>query len=203
MTGTRLLEQSGFAVGPHGAWEVHGKPVTLTLAWASDDPWSAATGPIIAAQLVAAGFSVVSDPVPSAQLFSAVLPAGSFDLAVVPVAATAFPSALASDFSLAPALNGGATPRDYSGFEDTKIDTLFTQAEQNLDAPDAGAVYHQIDQDLWLDMPTLPLFAEPTVVVWSASLGNVSDDPGGLGPMWGVRLWQALGAAPTTTTTTP
>ena len=41
-------------------------------------------------------------------------------------------------------------------------------------------------------MPTLPLFAEPTLLVWSASLSGVSDDPGGLGPLWNMRLWALL-----------
>ena len=196
VTGTKLLQQSGLTLTPHGVWMTHGKPVTLVLVWAGDDPWSAATGPVIAAQLVAAGFSVVSDPVPSAQLYGSVLPTGSFDLAVVPVAASAYPSTMGDVFSSSPALSGGAVPEDYSGFVDPKIDTLFTQAVQNLDPPAALGVYHQIDEQLWLDMPTLPLFAEPTVVVWSTSLANVGDDPGGLGPLWGMRLWATLAPAP-------
>jgi len=200
VTGTRLLEQSGFTLGAHGTWTLHARPATLTLVWAGDDPWSAAAGPIVAAQLVAAGFSVVSEPVPAAQLLGTVLPTGSFDLAVVPVAATPYVSAMGAVFSLSPAITGGAVSQDYGGFDDPRIDTLFTQAVQNLDTPGAMATYRQIDQDLWLEMPTLPLFAEPTVVVWSASLANVSDDPGGLGPLWSMRLWTALGPAPTTTT---
>ncbi len=188
-TSARLLDQSGFALDGRGGWTVHGKPVSLDLAWAEDDPWSAAVGPIVAAQLVAAGFDIVATPVPASQLYATTLPTGAFDLALVPVDATAYPSALGTVFSSSPAIIGGAQSEDWSGFDDPKIDALFTQAAQELAPPRAHQIYQQIDQDLWTAMPTLPLFAEPTMLVWSAALAGVGDDPGGLGPLWNVRQW--------------
>jgi peptide/nickel transport system substrate-binding protein len=200
-TGSRLLEQGGLSLDTRGTWSVRDKAVSLDLAWASDDPWSAATGPIIAAQLVAAGFEVVSDPMSSSQLFGTVLPQGDFDLAVLPVDAGAYPSAIAGVFSTSPAITAGTTSQDYSGFDDPKIDALFVQAVQQLAPPQAQAIYGQIDQDLWTDMPTLPLFAEPTVLVSSASVSGVRDDPGGLGPLWNARSWVLLAPQRTRSTT--
>ena len=193
---THLLEQGGLAADARGTWSMHGKPVSLTIVWADDDPWSAAAGPIVAAQLVAAGFNVVATPVPAAALYGLVLPAEAFDLALVPVDAGAYPSALGDVFSTSPAVTGVAVSEDWTGFDDPKIDTLFSQAVQELAPPSAHVIYQQIDQALWSAMPTLPLFAEPTVLVWSSSLTGVIDDPGGLGPLWNVRLWALLAAAP-------
>ncbi len=181
---TRLLQQSGFVSDAHGSWTRGGKPVSLNIVWAADDPWSAAVGPIVVAQLVAAGFDVVATPMPTAQLVGTALPSGDFDLALVPVSSAAFPSALANVFSTSPALTGGAQSQDWSGFEDPKVDTLFAQAVQDLAPPSAQLIYQQIDKALWTAMPTLPLFAEPTMLVWSSSLSGVGDDPGGLGPLW-------------------
>ncbi len=191
----RLLEQSGFTTDARDTWSSHGKPVTLNIVWAADDPWSAAVGPIVAAQLVAAGFDVAATPMSSAQLYGTALPGGAFDLALVPVEQSAYPSALGNVFSTSPAVTGAAVSADWSGFDDPKIDALFSQAVEDLAPPSAHAIYQQIDQALWLSMPTLPLFAEPTILVWSSSLAGVGDDPGGLGPMWGVRLWALRGAA--------
>jgi peptide/nickel transport system substrate-binding protein len=192
----RLLQQGGLAPDAQGTWSKNGAPLTLALAWADDDPWSAATGPVVAAQLVSAGFDVVAEPLPGAQLAGSVLPGGAFDLAVVPVDVGAYPSAMGNVFSTAPAITAGAPSRDFSGFEDPKVDTLFAQAVQQLAPPQAAALYQQIDQLLWSEMPTLPLFAEPTLLVWSASVSGVSDDPGGLGPFWSVRQWARLAPAP-------
>jgi peptide/nickel transport system substrate-binding protein len=202
VTAEHLLAQSGLTFDARGTWSLHGKAVSLDLVWASDDPWSAATGPIIAAQLVSAGFDVVENPVPSAQLFASVLPSGAFDLAVVPVDATAYPSAMGAVFSTSPAIIGAGTQKDFSGFDDAKVDSLFTQASQQLAAPSAQAIYRQIDQDLWVSMPTLPLFAEPTMLVTWATVANVTDDPGGIGPLWSLRLWTLLAPEHTRSTTT-
>jgi ABC-type transport system substrate-binding protein len=85
--------------------------------------------------------------------------------------------------------------QDWTGFDDPKIDALFTQAEQDLSANQAGAIYQEIDQDLWLDMPTLPLLAEPDFVAFSASVSGVQSDPGGLGALWDMNDWAPLVAA--------
>jgi ABC-type transport system substrate-binding protein len=95
--------------------------------------------------------------------------------------------------------------QDWGGFDDPAVDALFTQAQQNLSANQAGATYQQIDQDLWQDMPTFPLFAEPNFVAFSASLFGVQDDPGGLGALWQMNEWAPLvgaPASPSATTTT-
>jgi peptide/nickel transport system substrate-binding protein len=195
VTSAHLLEQSGFTMDVHGTWSLHAKPVSLNLVWAVDDPWSAAVGPIVAAQLVAAGFDVVSTPESTAQLYGTTLPTGAFDLALVPVDASAYPSSLGDVFSTSPSITGGTQSADWSGFDDPKIDALFTQAVQELAPPRAHAIYQQIDQDLWTAMPTLPLFAEPTMLVQSSSLSGVTNDAGGLGPLWSVRLWTLSGPA--------
>jgi peptide/nickel transport system substrate-binding protein len=190
-----LLEQGGLTVDDSGTWSSHGKAFDIELVWASDDPWSEATGPIIAAQLVAAGVAVTADPLPAAQLYGTVLPSGAFDVALVPVATGAYPSAMASEFSTSPALARGGANLDYSGFDDPRIDGLFTQAMQELDTPSAQSIYNQIDQALWTSMPALPLYAEPTMLVSSAAVANVSDDAGGLGPLWSMRLWTRMAPA--------
>ncbi len=185
----KLLAQGGLVANAQGTWTLHGTPVTLEFVWASDDPWSEAVGPLIAAELVTAGFDVSTDPVPSATLIGTVLPQGDFDLALVPVAAGIYPTSMAQDFSTATTANGTGVAPDWSGFDDPKVDTLFTAAAQDLNAATAQSTYQQIDQDLWSEMPSLPLFAEPTLLVSSTSVDGVQDDPGALTPLWDISQW--------------
>ena len=194
-TAARLLEQGGLLADARGTWTSHGHPLDLVVAWAFDDPWSAATGPLVVGELVGAGFDVTSRPTTSDDLNAAVLRSGAFDLALVPLDAGAFPSSLGGAFSTATTVTGGAS-RNWSGFDDPRVDALFVQAAQELAAARAQALYQQVDQALWSDMPTLPLFAEPSLLVWSSSLSQVIDDPGGVGPFWNLRLWTHLGAGP-------
>jgi ABC-type transport system substrate-binding protein len=192
-----FLAQGGLVADAHGTWTLHGAPVTLDLTWADDDPWSAAVGPLIAGQLVGAGFDVDTLPVSGSQLFDAVLPSGDFQLALVPVDATAYPSQLGGVFSSTVTAGSPGLAQDWTGFDDSKVDALFTQAEQDLSANQSGAMYQEIDTDLWLDMPTLPLLAEPDFVAFSASLVGFRDDPGGLGALWDMSEWAPLVAGPT------
>jgi peptide/nickel transport system substrate-binding protein len=203
--GNALLAQGGLVADAHGTWTQHGVPVTLDLTWSADDPWSAVVGPLVASQLVGAGFDVDANPVSGSQLTGSVLPSGSFQLALVPVEATAYPSQLGGVFSASATTGSTALSQDWGGFDDPAVDALFTQAQQNLSANQAGATYQQIDQDLWQDMPTFPLFAEPNFVAFSASLFGVQDDPGGLGALWQMNEWAPLvgaPASPSATTTT-
>ena len=191
----RALTAGGFVPDSRGEWTDHGSPVVLHLAWASDDPWSALVAPAIVTQLVDGGFEVSSEPTTSSNLLGAVLPAGGFDLALVPLPTGAFPSQLAPAFGAsAGAVSSALT--NWSGFDDPKIDALFAQAATQLAAAQDRQLYQQIDAELWAAMPTLPLFAEPDIVVWSTSLTHVKDDPGGLGPLWSATAWTVLGPAP-------
>jgi peptide/nickel transport system substrate-binding protein len=193
-----LLSAGGLVADAHGTWTLHGTPVTLDLTWSENDPWSSAAGPLLASQLVAAGFDVQTAPVTGSQLFDTVLPTGAFELALVPVQATAYPSQLGGVFSPTATVGSPSLAEDWTGFDDPKVDALFTQAQGQLSATEASATYQEIDQDLWQDMPTLPLFAEPDFLAFSASISGVRNDPGGLGVLWEMNQWAPLVAEPST-----
>ena len=194
-----LLGAGGLVTDADGTWTSHGTPVTLSLTWAEDDPWSAAAGPLVAAELEVAGFDVTTAPVTATELEGTILPAGAFQLALVPVEATAYPSQLGGAYSPTATTGSPALDADWSGFDDPQVDTLFAQAESELSATTAAALYQRIDRALWQEMPTLPLLSEPDFMAYSASLSGVHDDPGGLGPFWGLSGWARLVAAPSST----
>lgn len=183
----RLLAQAGIVPDPSGRQLRAGVPVTLTLAWAADDPWSALVGPAVAAQLEAAGFAVRAEPVPGATLTGSVLPGRGWDLALVPLPGQAYPSRLVPAYATALGSTGADQVRDWSGFDSPAIDALLTQARSDLSAVGAGSLYHQADQALWTAMPALPLFTEPGLVGWASDVANVVPDDGGAGVLWNAQ----------------
>jgi glutathione transport system substrate-binding protein len=194
-TASQLLTQGGLVATPAATWTLHGTPVSLRVAWASDDPFAAAAGPVVASQLEAAGFAVTSEPLSSTAL-SVALASGSFDLALAPVAASAYPTTMAKYFSTLEGGPGTGVSQDWSGFDDPKVDALFTSASRELAGQSAVALYQQIDQELWQELPTLPLFAEPQVLVSSVSLLGPRPNPGGSGLLWEAATWFYLVPAP-------
>ncbi|MDA8269288.1 MAG: ABC transporter substrate-binding protein [Actinomycetota bacterium] len=183
----RLLAGAGIVPDASGTLTRAGAPVPLTLTWAAGDPWSALVGPAIAGQLVAAGFDVISNPVPSASLTGSVLPGGGWDLALVPVPGQAYTSQLVQAYSTAFGSTGADQVHDWSGFESAAVDSVFTQAASDLYAVSAAALYRQADQALWTALPALPLFAEPSLVAWSSDLTGVVADDGGAGVLWNLQ----------------
>jgi peptide/nickel transport system substrate-binding protein len=194
-TANSFLVQGGLLSDASGTWTLHGAPVTLKLVWAEDDPWSAAVEPAVAAQLVGAGFDVSAVPLTSTQLIETVLPSGTFDLAIAPVETSAFPTETARYFTSTAAVSGSSADTDWSDFSDPKLDALLTQAAQTLGSNQSQPLYRQVDQELWADMSTLPLFAEPTLLVHSASVRGVQDDRSGLGPLYSFAQWFRIVAA--------
>jgi ABC-type transport system substrate-binding protein len=92
-------------------------------------------------------------------------------------------------------VTGPGASEDWSGFSDARLDALMTQAAQQLGSNQATPLYNQLDRELWVAMPTLPLFAEPTLLVNSAWVSGVQDDPGGLGPVFSAMSWFRVAAA--------
>ncbi len=190
-----LLADSGLRAGANNSWTLGGDRVVLDLRWAAQDSWSQLIAPTIEAELVDAGFEVRADPVPAQTLTASDLNGDNWDLALVPLAASAYPGKMAMDYSDSSAVIGAGPTTDYSGFDLPQVDTLFEQASQQLAEARAAPIYQQIDRLLWQQMPALPLFAEPTLLVVDSGLSGVEGDPSGPGPMWNAADWVRLGVS--------
>ena len=108
---------------------------------------------------------------------------------------------------LEPASAGaGAVTRDVTGFADPTVTSLFNEATAELNATAAVGLYNEIDTVLWQELPTLPLFQMPVVVVARSGVQNVTDSQTWAGVMWNAENWTVElnppSTAPTTTTTT-
>ena len=81
---------------------------------------------------------------------------------------------------------------DLGGFDDPSVNALFAQASRELSPVRSGPVYQEIDQILWKNMVSLPLFAEPTLTVTENTVQGPSADTGAPGLMWNAESWQVL-----------
>ncbi|MCU1491810.1 MAG: extracellular solute-binding protein family 5 [Acidimicrobiaceae bacterium] len=101
------------------------------------------------------------------------------------------------------AVQAGTVTRDVTGYQDPAVSALFDQAEQQLNPLSMESLYNQADSQLWLDLPTLPLFQVPVELVKSNLLVNVHESSTLAGPLYNAQNWAIqLPPPPTTTTTT-
>jgi peptide/nickel transport system substrate-binding protein len=74
-------------------------------------------------------------------------------------------------------------------FADPTVDALFQQAVGELDPAKAAAIANQIDQELWNQLPSIPLYQLPSFLAWRQDLLNVQHNPTAEGPFWNAGSW--------------
>jgi peptide/nickel transport system substrate-binding protein len=179
-----------------------GAPFQLHMVYDSTDPWATAVAPVIQSDLRAAGLDTTLDAVAGADQTGQVLAAGFADLAVVPQTFTPYMSQTMAWYTMLLGPPGKNGSRNWTNFSNAQFDATVTTASQQLNPNTAMTYYDQADTQLWDDMVSLPLFAEPTVLVWSRTVGGVNAMPRSTGLLWSAQLW-AVRVPQATNSTTP
>ncbi|MHB8262314.1 MAG: ABC transporter substrate-binding protein [Acidimicrobiales bacterium] len=197
-----------------GSWTLNGVPVVLNIAWDVNDPWAEQAGPLIASELFAAGFEVRTVPVSGTRLVRDILPSGGYSIALMPVKTSPFPSRMEGSYvplPVQPTVRGAAsvpgTPRRYpeygdglrqdlNSFFDPAAGILFSQAERHMNPMRSAPVYQQINDLLWHDMPSLPLFTVPVLTVHRNWISGIASDASGSGPFFDISEWQLFATVP-------
>jgi peptide/nickel transport system substrate-binding protein len=98
-----------------------------------------------------------------------------------------------------PGQNGS---QDWTNYSNTQFDQLVATASQQLNPNTAAVDYAQADTQLWDDMVGLPLFAEPSALIWNRDIGGVVPTPRSDSLLWYAQFW-AVRAPESTKSTTP
>jgi peptide/nickel transport system substrate-binding protein len=199
-----LIESAGLVKTPgvpyyHGAF---GTPFSLHMVYDAADPWAAAASSVIRSELVAAGLDTSVYPASSATQAGQILASGFADLSVLPVRSTPYLSQTVAWYTnlLGPPGKNGS--QNWTNFSNTQFDQLVETASQQLNPNTAATYYAQADTMLWDEMVSLPLYAEPSVLVWSRKVGGVTATPRSDALLWLGQLW-AVRVPQSTSNTTP
>ena len=74
-------------------------------------------------------------------------------------------------------------------YENEEVGTLFTEAIQTADREVTVEKTNEIDKVLWEDLPTIPLYAKPTLLPARETILNVVDNASTYGPLWNAVTW--------------
>jgi peptide/nickel transport system substrate-binding protein len=179
-----------------------GVPFTLHMMVDESDPWAASAAPTIRADLQAAGINTDIETATSASAAGEALAGGYADLALLPLTFSPFLSQTLAWYTTllgAPGKNGS---QDWTAYNNVQFEQLVESASQQLNADTAAGIYDQADTQLWDQMVSLPLYAEPAVLAWSRSVGGVVQESRGTSLLWYARYW-AVRQAESTSNTTP
>jgi peptide/nickel transport system substrate-binding protein len=198
-----LMTASGYARTAPGTWHNDfGLALTIHLVVDDGDPWAVAAAPILQGQLEAAGFAVALTNTPSEAAAGATLAAGSTDLALLPLTSSPFLSQSLAWYTTLLGSAGQDGSQDWTGYDNRAFNSLLTKASRQLGPTAAGIDYAAADVQLWDDVVTLPLFTEPSAMVWSRKIAGVQPVPSGPSLLWYAQFW-AVRVAESTASTTP
>jgi peptide/nickel transport system substrate-binding protein len=179
-----------------------GVPFTLHMVVDQSDPWAASAAPAIRADLLAAGINTAIETANSASEAGIDLAGGFADMALLPVTFSPYLSQTLAWYTTllgAPGKNGS---QDWTAYNNTQFGQLVTMASEQLNADTAAGIYEQADTQLWDQMVSLPLYAEPAALAWSRSVGGVEQASRSTSLLWFARYW-AVRQAESTKNATP
>jgi peptide/nickel transport system substrate-binding protein len=157
------LEDAGYTLGADGIYTHPERgPLSMRITWRDPNERRQSTAQLIQAQAKEAGFDIVFAPQPDFEF----LAAGNFDLALFGWTASA---SLSSSDSIYRS-DGG---QNYSKNVNPEIDSLWDQANGELDEDARTDLLNQIDVLLWEDLHNIPLFQVPELLANDQDVGNI------------------------------
>jgi peptide/nickel transport system substrate-binding protein len=198
-----LMLASGYTRVAPGDWHTpFGAELSLHLVVDVSDPWALASAPQLQAQLAGAGFAVSVVPAASANAAGESLSNGTADLALIPRITSPFLSQSMAWYSNLLGPPGEDGSQNWSDYDNSTFEGLITKSSQQLNANTAATDYVAADLQLWEDVVALPLFTEPSAMVWSRKLSGVVPTPTSNSLLWYAQYW-AVRVPEATNDTTP
>jgi peptide/nickel transport system substrate-binding protein len=179
----QILEGDGYTLGSDGIYAKGGKKLSFRFSTTAGNALRETQGVLFQSQMKQIGVQIKIANAPSTKFFGDWLPNGNFDISDFAWVGTPF------------AITGSkgiyrtGSDANYGSYSDPKVDQLFNQATAELDPAKATALGNQIDQVLWDDMATIPLYTKPTFLAWRNTFTNITDNATNEGPFVAEPLW--------------
>ncbi len=181
----QLLEQSGYTAGPDGIYTHPQRgPLNIRIDTTANNPLRQTTIEVMIPQLKEAGINATFNANPD--IFAGAdkptsLEAGGFQAALFAWVGNPFVTEFQPIYQTP---QGGNVQQNYSRAGTPEIDALFQQLAVETDSDRQAEIGNQIDQLLWEQMATIPLYQKPTFIAWQNSIKGVQDNPTTEGPLW-------------------
>jgi peptide/nickel transport system substrate-binding protein len=179
----QLLEGAGYTLGSDGIYAKGGKKLSFRFSTTAGNQLRETQGVLLQSQMKQIGIDIKIANAPSTKFFGDMLPNGNFDIADFAWVGTPFPVSSSVDIYRT---GGGG---NYGKYTSPQVDQLFTQATSELDPTKAAELANQIDQILWNDLATIPLYTKPTFLAWRNTFTNITDVATNEGPFVQEPLW--------------
>jgi peptide/nickel transport system substrate-binding protein len=183
-----LLEESGYELGDDGVYAKGRQRLSFRIDTTPGNPLRETTITVMAQQLARAGIEVTYNPNPD--LFSGPdsptsVVAGGFQIALFASTGSPFATSMIPSYQ-SPARGFG---QNVSRAGSAEIDALLDRVAADQDGSRQAADANAVDNLLWEQMATIPLYQKPTLLAYDSSLENVRNNASQSGPLWNSDDW--------------
>ena len=188
----KMLTQAGMKMGSDGYFHPNfgpekGKPFALSISTTAGVPVRSDIEQLFKSQMKSIGVKINIQNYTADKLFGTIGPKGEFDM--IEFAWVSSPFASGNQSIYCSYTNKTVCGSNWDHYADPKVDSLFNKALATLDPEQAATDYNQIDQLLWKDMATLPLFQQPQLFGWSTKFANIVPNTSSVGIPWNANQW--------------
>lgn len=152
----KLLEGLGWTKGADGKLSKGGQPLSLTITTA-DTPELSAIGEAIQKQWEALGLKITLEKLDKQSLSASVINPRSFSILLYNVGVGADPDF----YPLWHSSQAGSAGFNLSGYKNSAVDKLISQARQEMNDDKKQSLYWQIAEAINKDRPAIFLFSQP------------------------------------------
>lgn len=162
----QLLTDAGYTKGSDGMWAKGGTPLSVSFTIPEGVKASSDEATIQQSALKQAGIKMTIKTVPSDNFFSDYIIVGKFDLTIFSWIGTPFP------LSGVKQLYEKDGESNFSKIGSTELDGLINQMLQTTDTTAADNLSYQIDQKIWEEGHSVPLYQRPELIFTKTGLEN-------------------------------
>ncbi len=163
----KKLEEAGYTLGADGYYAKDGQTLTVRFAVLTGVRTSENEGQLAMSQLKEVGIKIELQPVNTATDWPGVLIDANFDLIAFSWMGTAFPLANISQ------LYGTGSDSNYAQLTTPVVDELVPQIASENDEVARQTLAQKVDEALWTNVHTLPLYQRPALIGVKADLANI------------------------------
>ena len=79
---------------------------------------------------------------------------------------------------------------NYLTYCNRKATNLMQQSDSELDPTKRGLLFQQADALMSKDVPSIPLYAAPVILVYKNTILGMKNNPSSVGPTWNIEDWK-------------
>ena len=187
------LEEAGYTEGSDGIYEQDGERLSFRISTTGGNALREATQQVIQSQLAEVGIEITIDNIEGRAVFGRFFPESNsradldYDMALYSWVGTPFSS---DKYTLYKTPDPpGSVDFNTMGYSNPEVDELFEEAAVTTDQQVVADNLNQVDELLWEDLPTIPLYQKPSYFPFRSSIQGIQDNPSTYGPLWNADEW--------------